>query len=61
MNLVQLIRRTNGDLLGVALFICLIIYFAFADKQWQEWALLSACSVALVVDSWIVFKTISKA
>ena len=51
------IINTNGDLLGVPLFILLIIYFACIDqKKWYEWILLVSSMAALIVDGMIVIR-----
>ena len=55
--MLKAIKETNGDLLGVPLFILLIIYFfTLNNKKWYEWALGATCCIALIVDSTIVIK-----
>jgi hypothetical protein len=58
-NIIDLIYKTNGDILGVFLFICLIIYFNnIANKDLIEYFLLLSSIIALIVDFTIVTKTI---
>ena len=53
----RLIRDTNGDVLGVILFVLLIAYFcSVSNKSWREYVLMIACGMALVVDASIVVK-----
>ncbi len=65
MTTISLIKKTNGDILGVILFILLLIYFAlvklyaqFAHQSIYEWVLIIGCSIALVVDVVSSYKTI---
>jgi site-specific recombinase len=59
MNLIEIIRKTNGDILGAVLFIILIIYFiSIENKTFIENSLLASCTVALVVDSIITYKVL---
>jgi len=62
MNLlVTLISKTNGDILGLMLFICLIIYFILLDnKGIIEYLLLLGCIIGFLVDFYITFKTIKE-
>lgn len=48
------IRDTNGDILGVLLFVALIIYFALNLHSNWEYAFLISCILALIVDLGIV-------
>jgi len=60
-KIINYIRETNGDVLGVILFILLIVYFIMLDnKNIYEYLLLGCCSIALIVDTVISFKTIKK-
>lgn len=58
--MIDLIRRTNGDALGVLLFVVLIVYFSSRDRHLAEWLLLCACSVALLVDASTVLRSWNK-
>ena len=62
INLYKLIEQTNGDALGVVLFILLILYFIIKMSKeklnYFEIFLLSSCSIALIVDLHIVRKYI---
>ena len=60
-KIINYIKETNGDILGVMLFILLIVYFIMLDnKNIYEYILLFGCSIALVVDTVISIKTIKK-
>lgn len=57
MYLATLILKTNGDVLGILLFIALITYFvSIHNKHWYEYVLGFGCMIALVVDACIVIK-----
>ena len=59
-KLVNFIKATNGDILGVLLFILLLIYFFLKDPPYQmKILLIIGCSFALLVDGYIVFKTLN--
>ena len=61
INIFKLIRDTNGDALGVVLFILLIVYFALIEnKTWVELFLLVSCSIALLVDIFVTWSAITK-
>lgn len=50
--MLDLIKRTNGDVLGMLLFIGLIVYFIYLEKrEWYELILLFGCIVGLIVDT----------
>ncbi len=54
------IKKTNGDALGVLLFILLIAYFSLKkDPTTYEYGLLVACCIAFIVDLIIVIKAMS--
>lgn len=48
------IRDTNGDILGVLLFVALIVYFSLNLHSNWEIAFLVSCILALIVDLGIV-------
>jgi hypothetical protein len=51
MYILNLIIKTNGDLLGFFLFLGLIIYFInIIDKTPYELFLMICCVIALIVD-----------
>ena len=58
--MLDLIRKTNGDALGILLFIVLVVYLIIRlmHPSWQckpcEIALLASCVVALTVDILVV-------
>lgn len=55
--MLDIIQKTNGDILGVLLFILLIVHFLSLDiKTTYTNSLLLMCIVALVVDSTVVYK-----
>lgn len=57
----ELIKESNGDILGLMLFILLIIYFISLEEQtYYTGFLLGSCAIALIVDSIITYKTIKK-
>lgn len=59
--ILQLIKSTNGDVLGLLLFIFLIIYFiSVDDKTIIEYLLLFGCIIGFIVDLYITIKTIKK-
>jgi len=55
--MLKIIKETNGDILGVILFIFLIIHFAtLKNKTLFTSILLISCLFALIVDIIIVLK-----
>ena len=62
MNLlVTLISKTNGDILGLFLFIGLIIYFILLEnKGIFEYILLLGSIIGFLVDFYITLKTIKE-
>lgn len=59
--LLTLIKKTNGDILGIILFIFLIIYFINLDnKGIIEYLLLLGCIIGFIVDFYITYTTINK-
>jgi hypothetical protein len=58
---IDLIKKTNGDILGLVFFILLIIYFETKDnKTTYEIILLIGAYIGLIVDFYITFKEIKK-
>lgn len=58
-NLIKLIKSTNGDALGVLLFISILTYLFLNNPPYEfKVALMIGCSLALAVDGYIVFKTL---
>jgi uncharacterized membrane protein len=52
--LFEIIKETNGDILGVILFILLIWYFIqIDDKNLYEYILLLGCCMGFIVDIFI--------
>lgn len=53
------IKQTNGDILGVFLFLLLAIHFIILD-EWSYFNifLFLACIVGLIVDSAIVYRVL---
>lgn len=67
MKFIDIIRETNGDILGIFLFLFLIIYFHIKDyitdkdsKTVIEILLLISCYIAFFVDMVISFKILRK-
>lgn len=61
MDLLDFIKKTNGDLLGVFLFTLLIIYFMMLDnKTPSEYLLLFGCIIGFIVDSYICITELKK-
>lgn len=59
--LFNLIKETNGDLLGIILFILLIIYFVSLENQtYYTDFLLGGCITALIVDLSVTYNIIKK-
>jgi hypothetical protein len=59
--LFELIKESNGDVLGLILFILLLIHFWYLDKHtYYTYFLALSCFAALVVDAVITYKTIEK-
>ena len=59
--MLQLIRDTNGDALGVLLFLLLIIYFSSIDNRtWFETFLLGSSLIGFLVDTHIVWDYLQK-
>ena len=57
----ELIKESNGDILGLMLFILLIIYFISLEEQtYYTGFLLGSCVIALIVDLVTTYKTIKK-
>ena len=55
----KIIKETNGDLLGIVLFILLIIYFISLENQtYYTDFLLGGCITALIVDLNVTYKVI---
>lgn len=54
-EIIKLIKATNGDLLGVILFILILIYL-FLNPPSHEYKifLIISCSLALLVDGFVV-------
>jgi hypothetical protein len=61
IDIIDLIKKTNGDILGLVFFILLIIYFVTKDKKtaYEIFLLCGAC-VGLIVDCYITIKEIKK-
>lgn len=61
IDIIDLIKKTNGDILGLVFFILLIIYFATKDNitTYEIILLIGAC-IGLIVDFYITFKEIKK-
>lgn len=60
-SLFELIKESNGDVLGLLLFILLLIHFWHLDKHtYYTYFLALSCLAALIVDSVITVKTIKK-
>lgn len=61
MNLIDSIKKTNGDILGIFLFLFLILYFINKEiKSNIEIFLLYSCIIAFIVDLNISYKTLTK-
>jgi|694.fasta_scaffold15560_11 hypothetical protein len=61
MNLIESIKKTNGDILGLFLFLILILYFTNKEiKTNFEIFLLFSCIIAFIVDVTISYKTLTK-
>ena len=61
MNLIKSIKKTNGDILGLFLFLILILYFTNKEiKTNFEIFLLFSCIIAFIVDVTISYKTLTK-
>ena len=61
MSLINIIKKTNGDILGIFLFLFLILYFINKEiKTNIEIFLLFSCFIALIVDLIISYKVLSK-
>jgi predicted cation transporter len=61
MNLIDSIKKTNGDILGLFLFLILILYFTNKEiKTNFEIFLLFSCIIAFIVDVTISYKTLTK-
>jgi hypothetical protein len=61
MFLTNLIYKTNGDLLGVILFIMLIFHFYYLDKHTIfTYLLTTGCVLALIVDLKCVYDVINE-
>ena len=61
MNLIESIKKTNGDILGIFLFLSLILYFINKEiKSNIEIFLLYSCIIAFIVDLNISYKTLTK-
>lgn len=61
MNLIESIKKTNGDILGLFLFLILILYFTNKEiKTNFEIFLLFLCIIAFIVDVTISYKTLTK-
>jgi hypothetical protein len=61
MNLINIIYQTNGDFLGVILFILLLVYFYYLEQQTIVTQLLAVgCICALIVDLFSVYRIIKK-
>ena len=60
-SFINLIKKTNGDILGFIFFILLIVYFATKDNitVYEIFLLCGAC-IGLIVDFYITFKEIKK-
>lgn len=59
--LLKFIKKTNGDVLGLLLFICLIIYFInYDNKTIIEYLLLLGCIIGFIVDLYITIKTLNQ-
>ena len=62
MNIIfKFIKKTNGDVLGVILFIFLLIHFWYLEEQTKYTIFLSiGCVAALIVDFMTCYNTINK-
>lgn len=61
MNFIESIKKTNGDILGIFLFLFLILYFINKEiKSNIEIFLLYSCIIAFIVDLNISYKTLTK-
>ncbi len=59
--MLDLIKKTNGDVLGVFLFILLIIHFYYLENKTIYTNLLSiSCLIALIVDFNVTIHKISQ-
>lgn len=57
--MLDLIRRSNGDILGILLFIIIIVYFQNIDKKnTHEYIIYYGSIIALCVDTYIVYNLI---
>lgn len=60
--IINAIKKTHFDILGLPLFIVLVIYFLMiADKTLMEWFLLGSCVLAMSIDgyyNWIWLQNI---
>lgn len=60
-KIVEIIKATNGDVLGVILFIMLLTYLFSSDPPFEfRMILIIGCSLALIVDGVIVVRTIHR-
>jgi hypothetical protein len=58
-KIVEIVKATNGDVLGVLLFIMLLVYLFSSDPSFEfRMLLIIGCSLALIVDGVIVVRTI---
>ena len=59
--MLSLIKSTNGDILGIVLFLMLIVYFLLIDhKTVYENILFLGCTLALAVDIYNVYTVMNK-
>ncbi len=55
--MLEIIKETNGDVLGIVLFILLIVHFmSLKNKTLYTSFLLISCLLALIVDILVVIK-----
>jgi hypothetical protein len=61
IDIIDLIKKTNGDILGLFFFILLIIYFATKhNKTTYEIILLIGACIGVIVDLYITVKEIKE-
>lgn len=59
MFLINIIKKTNGDILGTILFLLLILYFIMLEnKTIYTYLLLFGCVIGFAVDANITYKVI---
>lgn len=58
-KIINIIKKTNGDILGVLLFLLLIIYFInINNKTPFEFLLLFGSIIGLIVDLYITYNLV---